>query len=80
LHDSLLRATLLPVVDLDRRLGWTARVADLLHDPRDPAKTRHTLLQFVRQRLFGLVAGYEDGNDHTRLRAGSPSSSARVEA
>ncbi|MFO7955862.1 MAG: IS1380 family transposase [Candidatus Brocadiia bacterium] len=59
---------LLPLVDLDRRLGWTARVAETLDDPRDPAKTEHTLLQFVRQRLFGLVAGYEDGNDHTRLR------------
>lgn len=61
-------AGLLPLVELDRRLGWTAQIAALLHDDREAAKTEHDLPQLLRQRLFGLVAGYEDCNDHTRLR------------
>ena len=61
-------AGLLPLIDLDRRLGWTARIAEVLDDSREAGKVEHDLTQLVRQRLFGLVAGYEDCNDHTRLR------------
>ena len=61
-------AGLLPLIELDRRLGWTERVAGLLEDPRQAAKTEHELAQLLRQRFFGLIAGYEDCNDHTRLR------------
>lgn len=61
-------AGLLPVRELDGRLGWTEAMAARLSDPRDPAKTTHDLLTLIRQRLFGSVAGYEDANDHTRLR------------
>jgi hypothetical protein len=61
-------AGLLPLRELDDRLGWTAAMAACLSDPRDPAKTTHDLLTLVRQRLFGISAGYEDANDHTRLR------------
>ena len=61
-------AGLLPIRELDQRLGWTARVADILGDARQCGKVDHTILALVRQRLFGLVAGYEDANDHTRLR------------
>ena len=61
-------AGLLPIRQLDERLGWTAAVADVLDDTRQAGKVGHDLLAIVRQRLFGLVAGYEDANDHTRLR------------
>lgn len=61
-------AGLLPIRQLDQRLGWTQAVADLLGDSRQAGKVDHTLLAVLRQRLFGLVAGYEDANDHTRLR------------
>lgn len=61
-------AGLLPLRQLDHRLGWSARVAQLLHDPRQPAKVQHDLRVLLRQRLFALLAGYEDVNDHTRLR------------
>jgi hypothetical protein len=61
-------AGLLAVRELDERLGWTAAVAERLADPRDPVKVRHQRLAQVRQRLFGLIGGYEDANDHTRLR------------
>jgi len=61
-------AGLLPLRQLDQRLGWTAAVAGILDDARQGAKVGHDLPALVRQRLFGLIAGYEDANDHTRLR------------
>lgn len=61
-------AGLLPFIELDRRLGWTAQLSGLLHDDRQADKTEHDLPQLLRQRFFGLIAGYEDCNDHTRLR------------
>ena len=61
-------AGLLPLRELDDRLGWTAAVVACLTDSRDPGKTRHDLPTLLRQRLFALIAGYEDTNDHTRLK------------
>lgn len=61
-------AGLLPLRELDDRLGWTAGIAACLNDPRDPAKVEHDTLALLRQRLFAMIAGYEDVNDHTRLR------------
>ena len=60
---------LMLVRQVDRRIGLSAAVADALHDPRDPDRIIHTLRDLVAQRLYGLVCGYEDLNDHTRLRS-----------
>lgn len=59
-------AGLLPFRQLDEHLGWTAGLADQIHDAR-PSCT-HTVLEMVRQRVFGILAGYEDQNDHDTLR------------
>ena len=61
-------AGLLPVRQLDERLGWSAAVADVVNDSRQAGKVDHTLAAILRQRLFALIAGYPDANDHTRLR------------
>jgi hypothetical protein len=61
-------AGLLTVRELDERLGWLREAAGLLHDPREAAKTEHDLLTLLRQRIFGLIGGYEDCNDHDRMR------------
>lgn len=38
-------------------------------DDRDPEASEHSVLDLVRQRIFyGLCLGYEDLNDHDRLR------------
>jgi Transposase DDE domain group 1 len=37
------------------------------HRWRQPGKVAHSLLDLVRQRVFGLAAGYLDGNDAVRL-------------
>jgi len=61
-------AGLLPIRQLDQRLGWSAAVADILDETRQSGKVEHALSAVVRQRLFALIAGHEDANDHTRLR------------
>jgi len=53
---------------LERRLGLLGAVAKVLADPRDPERIEHTLESMLRQRVFGLVQGYEDLNDHEALR------------
>jgi hypothetical protein len=61
-------AGLLPLAELDDRLGWTLRMAQVLADGRQSGKVRHEVRTLLRQRLFGIIAGYEDANDHTRMR------------
>ena len=53
---------------VDRRIGLSAATAMALNDPRTPERIRHELRDLVAQRLYGLCCGYEDLNDHDRLR------------
>src|SRR5471030_455856 len=62
-------AGLLPLRQFDERIGLTKQFAAVLDDPRDPELTEHTFLEMVRSRIFGILAGYEDQNDHDTLRA-----------
>ena len=59
---------LLLLRQVERRLGLLKAVAQVLPDPRDPWLVQHTTEQLLRQRVFGLCQGYEDLNDHDRLR------------
>ncbi len=59
-------AGLLPLRQFDQRWKYTARMADCLHDPKP--NREQSLLSMLRQRLFGILAGYEDCNDHDTLR------------
>lgn len=52
---------------LDERLTLTEDLAACLPDRRDPRKVQHELRDLLRQRVFGLACGYEDGNDAARL-------------
>ena len=62
-------AGLLPVRQFDERIGLTRAFTDALDDPRDPDLTKHTFLDMVRSHVYGILAGYEDQNDHDTLRA-----------
>jgi hypothetical protein len=62
-------AGLLPIRQFDDRVGLTRAFADALDDPRDPDVTEHSFLEMVRARVYGILAGYEDQNDHDTLRA-----------
>lgn len=61
-------AGLLPLRQFDQRIGLTEQFAAALHDPRDPDLIDHTFLDMVRMRVFGILAGYADQNDHDTLR------------
>jgi hypothetical protein len=62
-------AGLLVVREFDERIGATAQFAGALKDTRDPTFTLHDVLSMVRQRMYGLLADYEDQNDHDELRS-----------
>jgi hypothetical protein len=61
-------AGLLPIRQLDERLGFTAQLAAVIDDPRDPTRVEHSVPEMLRARLYGILAGYEDQNDHDLLR------------
>jgi hypothetical protein len=48
------------VRQVDRRLGLTQRLSELLPDRRDPDRITHSLETLLQQRLYGLALGYED--------------------
>jgi hypothetical protein len=62
-------AGLLPLRQFDEVRGLTRQFAAALLDPRSPADVDHTFLEMTRMRVFGIVAGYEDQNDHDTLRS-----------
>ena len=55
-----------------REVNFKARIiehfAECFDDFRDPEKTEHSLVELLKQRVFGLALGYEDLNDHEQLR------------
>ena len=53
---------------LDRRVGLCRAVASALVDPRRQASCLHEGVSLLQQRVYGLALGYEDLNDHDRLR------------
>ena len=61
-------AGLLPLRQFDERLGLTGQFAQALDDPRAAALIDHSFADMVRMRIFGILAGYEDQNDHDTLR------------
>ena len=53
---------------VDRGLGLIHRFAQCFMDRRDSHYVEHRVETLVGQRVFGLVLGYEDLNDHDELR------------
>ena len=54
--------------EADRLFDVTGRLAACFADHRDPDRVEHPLQTLIAQRVLGLAAGYEDLNDHDRLR------------
>jgi DDE family transposase len=61
-------AGLLPIRQFDERIGLTAQFAQALEDPRDPELIEHSFGEMARSRIYGILADYEDQNDHDSLR------------
>ncbi len=55
--------------EVDRRLGLLGRLAKCFRDERNPLQVRHRLRELLAQRVYAIALGYEDLNDHERLRA-----------
>jgi hypothetical protein len=54
--------------EVEARFGFVQQFARCFTDFRDPELIEHTLEELLKQRVFGLCLGYEDLNDHDRLR------------
>src|SRR5499427_3487793 len=54
--------------DIDAQLGLTHDLAMALKDPRDPRRVVFTVEDLLKQRVYQIVAGYEDANDANTLR------------
>ena len=53
---------------VDANLGVAVDLAQCFYDVRDPLWVDHSVEELLRQRIFGVALGYEDLNDHRRLR------------
>jgi len=58
----------LPLRAFDQRHHLTRDWAACLRDPRQDTRVHHESLALLRQRIYQIVAGYEDANDASRLR------------
>jgi hypothetical protein len=54
--------------EVDRRVHLTDRLAACFSDHRRRDRIEHTVRELAAQRVYGLVLGYEDLNDHDQLR------------
>ena len=61
-------AGLLPLRQFDELIGLTQQFAQALDDSRAPECCSHTFLEMARSRIYGILADYEDQNDHDSLR------------
>ena len=53
--------------ELDLRMGITERLASCFTDYRHEDFVEHSVLELLRQRVYGIALGYEDLNDHDDL-------------
>ena len=59
---------LLLIREIDDLYRISERLSACFRDQRDASRVQHELKTLVAQRLYGLVQGYEDLNDHDDLR------------
>ena len=60
---------LLPIRELDENLGLTHQFAAALEDRRISEYVDHSFLEMTRMRIYGILADYEDQNDHDVLKS-----------
>ena len=61
-------AGLLPIRQLDQKLGILAEAARRLPDPRTEKAVTHTTEDILTQQVYQILVGYPDGNDAQLLR------------
>lgn len=61
-------AGLLIAKEIDKNLGLTKFTADKVEDRRNKNYITHDIEDMLKQRIYGLIGGYEDLNDHILIR------------
>ena len=61
-------AGLLPIRQFDEQIGFTVDFAAALRDTRHGPFVDHSFTEMSRSRIYGILAGYADQNDHDQLR------------
>jgi hypothetical protein len=56
------------LAEVERRCGYLTGFAECFVDGRDERRIEHSVRELIFQRILGLCLGYEDLNDHDRLR------------
>ena len=56
------------LAELDKKLKITKKFAKCFRDYRDSSYTDYSVHQLLAQRVYGIGLGYEDVNDHDKLR------------
>lgn len=56
------------IAELDKRLGITEKFAKWFRDYRNPSYVEYSVHHLLAQRVYGIILGYEDVNDHDKLR------------
>ena len=54
--------------EVERRCEILKRFSGCFRDYRDRERIEHSLESLISQRVYGIALGYEDINDHDRLR------------
>jgi hypothetical protein len=54
--------------EVERQTSILHRLAACFTDQRAPAYIEHTVADLIQQRVYAIALGYEDRNDHDRLR------------
>lgn len=61
-------AGIILIAELDKKLKISQQFADSFQDYRNSSYIDYSVKQLVTQRIYALVLGYEDVNDHDKLR------------
>jgi hypothetical protein len=56
------------ISELDKKLKITAQFAECFKDYRNSSYVDYSVHQLLSQRVYGIILGYEDVNDHDKLR------------
>lgn len=54
--------------EVESRIGLISKMTNCLQDRRHPGYVKHQFLDLLKQRIFQIACGYEDGNDSNELR------------
>ena len=61
-------AGIILLADKNKKLRITAKFAECFRDYRDSSYVEYSVHQLLAQRVYGIGLGYEDVNDHDKLR------------